>query len=95
LLKWIRRIESAIDPEFPRGTELKIQSAGLERADTGTRYAAYKTAIDSGFLLVDEVRALEDRPPLDPGNYPGHATEAPSGNAPAPAAPPMPNPPTG
>jgi HK97 family phage portal protein len=86
LLRWIRRIESALDAEFPRGTELKIQTAGLERADTATRYAAYKTGIDSGFLTVDEVRALEDRPPLDPGNYPGHSTEAPAGYTPPPSS---------
>ena len=64
LLPWMRRIESTLDSEFPRGTELKILSGGLERADTKTRYDAYKTAIDSGWLTKDEVRAMEDRPPL-------------------------------
>jgi phage portal protein BeeE len=44
---------------------MRIQTSGLERADTSSRYAAYKTAIDSGFLTVNEVRALEDRPPLE------------------------------
>ena len=63
LLPWQRRIESVLDAQLPRGTELKIRSDGLLRADTSTRYAAYKTAIEAGFLTVDEVRQLEDRPP--------------------------------
>jgi HK97 family phage portal protein len=64
LLPWIRRAESTLDAQFPRGTELKIVASGLERADTATRYAAYKTALDSGIMTRDEVRALENLPPL-------------------------------
>jgi phage portal protein BeeE len=61
---WVRRIESCLDAQFPTGTSLKIATAGLERADTTTRYNAYKTALDAGWLSVDEVRALEDLAPL-------------------------------
>jgi HK97 family phage portal protein len=64
LLPWIRRIESTLDAQFPRGTNLQIKTAGLERADTATRYAAYKTALDAGIMTRDEVRALENLPPL-------------------------------
>jgi HK97 family phage portal protein len=64
LLPWIRRIESVLDSEFPRGTSVKISSDALLRADTATRYSAYETAIRAGFMTVDEVRQLEDRPPL-------------------------------
>ena len=64
LLPWIRRIESTLDAQFPRGTELKIVTAGLERGDTMTRYNAYKIALDSQFMTRDEVRALENLPPL-------------------------------
>lgn len=79
---WVRRIESCLDAEFPNGTSLKIKTAGLERADTNTRYQAYKTGIDAGFLTVNEVRALEDLAPLeDPHGGPGPA--------PAAAAPPL------
>ena len=63
---WQRRIESALDAQLPRGTSLKIRTDGLLRADTSTRYAAYKTALESGFMTVDEVRALENRAPLAP-----------------------------
>lgn len=64
LLQWVRRAESTLDAEFPLGTSLKIKTAGLERADTMSRYQAYKIAVDSGWLTVDEVRELEDMPPL-------------------------------
>lgn len=64
LLPWIRRLESVLDAQFPRGTEVKIATDGTLRADTATRYAAYEVGLRSGFLTVDEVRAMEDRPPL-------------------------------
>jgi phage portal protein BeeE len=55
-----------VDAEFPRGTTMKIKTAGLERADTKSRYEAYTLGINGGWLTVEEVRALEDlalRPP--------------------------------
>jgi HK97 family phage portal protein len=65
LLPWQRRIETVLSAQLPRATNLKIRSDGLLRADTKTRYDSYKIGIDAGFLTVDEVRALEDRAPLE------------------------------
>jgi HK97 family phage portal protein len=67
LQPWIRRIESELDAQLPRGTNLKIKLDGLLRADTKTRYEAYKSALDAGWMTIDEVRELEDRPPLPAG----------------------------
>lgn len=64
LLPWERRIESVLEAQFPLGTALKISADALLRADTATRYAAYKSALETGWLTIDEVRELEDRPPL-------------------------------
>lgn len=64
LLPWARRAEAAFDAVLPWGTTLKINLDGLRRADTATRYAAYATGLDAGFLTVDEVRSREDLPPL-------------------------------
>jgi HK97 family phage portal protein len=65
---WVRRIESCLDAEFPAGTSVKIATAGLERADTTTRYNAYNLAQikadGTGWMTRDEIRALEDLPPL-------------------------------
>ncbi len=38
------------------------------RATTQERYNSYSTALNNGFLNVNEVRALEDRAPVDGGN---------------------------
>jgi HK97 family phage portal protein len=65
LLPWVRRIESTLDAQFPRGTTLKIKTAGLERADTKTRYEAYASGIAAGWLQPEDVRTLEDLPPLE------------------------------
>ena len=65
LLPWIGRIETVLDAQLPRGTETRIEVDGLLRADTKTRYETYAIAIDKGILTVDEVRALENRPPLE------------------------------
>lgn len=67
LMPWIRRIESELEAQLPRGTTLVVSTDGLQRADTATRFAAYKSALDAGWLTVDEIRALEDRGPLDQG----------------------------
>ena len=64
LLPWIRRVESTLDAQFPLGTDVKVKTAGLERGDTTTRYAAYEAAIRAGWMLPNEARALEDLPPL-------------------------------
>lgn len=67
LLPVARKIESALDAEFPRGTNMRINLDALRRADTTTRYQAYAIAIQAGFMTVEEVRALENLPPLAPG----------------------------
>jgi HK97 family phage portal protein len=64
LLPWETRIESTLDAQLPRGTNLKVRSDGLLRGDTATRFDAYKKAIDAEWLLPDEVRELEGRAPL-------------------------------
>lgn len=64
LLPWMRRIEATLDAKFPRGTEVKVITDGTLRADPSTRYAMYEQALRAGWMTVDEVRALEDRPPL-------------------------------
>lgn len=58
------RIESAFTDYLPRGQEAKFNYDSLLRADTYTRYQAHKLALDAGFLTIDEIRELEDLPPL-------------------------------
>jgi HK97 family phage portal protein len=48
-------------------TFLKFTLDGLLRATTQERYNSYATALNNGFLSVNEVRSLEDRSPVDGG----------------------------
>jgi HK97 family phage portal protein len=64
VLPWVRRVESGLDSEFALGTGLKIDLRGLLRADTAVRVSAYHYGLTDGWMTKDEVRDLEDLPPL-------------------------------
>jgi HK97 family phage portal protein len=59
------RIEAVFTDYLPRGQQARFNYDSLLRADTLTRYQAHKLALDSGFLTIDEVRELENRPALE------------------------------
>lgn len=61
---WLVRLETSLSTLLPRQQTVKFNAGGLLRATTKERYEAHKVALDAGFLTVDEVRALEDLPPL-------------------------------
>jgi HK97 family phage portal protein len=64
---WLVRLETGLATLLPRGQTVKFNAGGLLRSTTQERYAAYSVALDKGFLTLDEVRQLEDRPPLPGG----------------------------
>lgn len=63
-LPWIVRLERALTSMLPPGPPVKLNVNGLLRGDTKTRFETYKIGLDTGVLEPDEVRALEDLPPL-------------------------------
>jgi HK97 family phage portal protein len=65
----IANLESSFQRIVPGAeqTFLKFTLDGLLRATTQERYNSYATALNNGFLSVNEVRALEDRSPVDGG----------------------------
>lgn len=65
LSQYIVEIESALSHLTTRGTMVKINVDSLLRSDTLTRYQAHKLAIESGWMTVDEVRAIEDMPTIE------------------------------
>lgn len=65
LTPWLTRLENAISDLLPRGSFVKFTTGGLLKATTKERYDAYAVALDAGFRTVDEVRELEDLPPLE------------------------------
>lgn len=90
---WLVRIEQAITRSLLMPAERRTYFAeflvdGLLRGDTTSRYAAYATGRQWGWLSINDVRTLENLNPVDGGDAylePMNMTEA--GSAPAPAAP--------
>ncbi|CAB4152628.1 COG4695 Phage-related protein [uncultured Caudovirales phage] len=66
-LEQIETSFSRIIPDAENGTPtfLRFQVDGLLRGDVKTRYEAYATGIQNGFLRISDVRALEDLTPLE------------------------------
>ncbi len=64
LMAYLIEIEDAFTDLLPRGQEATFNVEALLRSDTATRYTAHKTALEAGFMTVDEVRAIENLPPL-------------------------------
>lgn len=62
---WLVKFEDALTAALPRPQYVKFNTGALLMSDLQTRYAAYAVALAGApFLDVDEVRALENRPPL-------------------------------
>jgi len=49
---------------LPRGIHARYDVSGFLRADTKTRFEAYKNGLEAGAVTVSEVRRAEHRPPL-------------------------------
>lgn len=64
LLPWLTLLEDHLSYLLPERQFVKFNPDAILRGDTKTRYEAHKVAIDAGFLTVDEVREMENRPPL-------------------------------
>ena len=73
LTPWLARVEEALTALLPPDHVLRFRTGGLLRADIQTRYAVYEASArisqmtDGAMpLTVEEMRALEDLPPLTP-----------------------------
>jgi HK97 family phage portal protein len=64
LMPYLIALEDGLSGLVPGPNRVKFNVDGVLRSDLKTRYEAHAIGIDSGFLTVDEVRQLEDRPPL-------------------------------
>jgi len=68
LQKYVIKIEQAVTLFLLPGKQFfKFNVDARLRPKTSDRYKAYETALNAGFLNRDEVRALEDRPPIPGG----------------------------
>jgi HK97 family phage portal protein len=90
---WIARLESALTRCIPNGQYAKFNVASLLRGRTLDRYEAYLKARQAGWLCADDIRTLEEMPPVPNGEGqiyaplpPGTATPAEPGSKGAAAA---------
>lgn len=72
LLPWLTTLESHLSELLPRGQYVKFNVDALTRPDAETRYANYEKARLIGLLSIDEIRAMEDLPPLPNGQGADH-----------------------
>lgn len=59
-----------LNSEVEKGYYLKFNVDSITRSDIKTRYEAYRIGIHGGFIAPNEVRALEDMPPVEGGDEP-------------------------
>lgn len=65
LRPWLVRLESVFSTWLPDPEYVRFNLDAFVRADLKTRYEAHHLALDDGWRTVDEVRAIEDLPPLE------------------------------
>lgn len=69
LMPWQRRLESSIDRSllwyYGPDVYCKVDSRGLLRGDTASRTSLYQALFQMGSITPNEIRDLEDLPPLD------------------------------
>lgn len=72
LNNWLRRLEGALSAQAltPRGQFVRFNRAGLLQSATLDRYKAFEIALKNQWQTVNEVREIEDLPPVDWGSRP-------------------------
>lgn len=76
LRRRMKRIEQALakqlltDEDRARGIVIEFNLEGLLRGDSGARSAFYQSGLTNGWMTINEVRALENMPPVAGGDVP-------------------------
>lgn len=64
LMQYLRKIEEALTDLSPLGQTIRVDTDVLLRSDTKSRYDSHRVGLEAGFLTIDEVRSIENLPPL-------------------------------
>lgn len=75
--QWVLRLEEAVNDLLPNGTYVKHNVDALIRVDLKTRYQVHQIALRNGVRTRNEVRDLEELPPLEGGDEPLPVTSTP------------------
>lgn len=68
LRPWLELLEGAFYPLTPKPQYVKFNIEGLLRSDLTTRMQSYQISRQIGLNSVNEIRALEDEPPIPNGD---------------------------
>jgi HK97 family phage portal protein len=68
--RWLVRTEHMFTALLPPGQFVKINRAALTRTDLLTRYKAHALSLQNKWAVPNEVRQIEDQPPVPWGNDP-------------------------
>jgi len=82
VLNYVRKLESAFFKLLPARQYVRFNLDSLIRTDLKTRHQVYKLDREMGFHNIDELRDLEDLPPLPNGEGETYAPLLPTGLAP-------------
>ncbi len=67
LNRWLRDLEATFSALLPRPRYVRFNRNALLETDLLSRYQAHRTAREIGLSNIDELRAMEDLPPLPNG----------------------------
>lgn len=76
LRRRLKRIEQALEKQLltpadrASGISIEFNLEGLLRGDSGARSAFYNAGLANGWMTINEVRALENLPPVEGGDVP-------------------------
>jgi HK97 family phage portal protein len=68
LRPYVAKLEAAYSRLLPGEAFMRWNMDGLLRGDLQSRYSAYSTALQSGFMSINDVRRLEDQRQVDGGD---------------------------
>lgn len=68
LRPYLAKLEAAYSTLLPGEAFIRFNMDGLLRGDLSSRYSAYSTALQSGFMSINDVRRLEDFRGVDGGD---------------------------
>ncbi len=76
LRRRLKRIEQALEKQLltpndlAEGITIEFNLEGLLRGDSAARASFYQSGLTNGWMTINEVRALENMPPVEGGNVP-------------------------
>lgn len=78
LRPWVTRFEQAFGQITPRPVYMRFNFDANIRTETKARWETHKIALDSGATTINEIRRIEDMPPVPWGNEPWSPRPAPA-----------------